>query len=85
MSRHNEDQGEYSTTERSERRRLTSLVHEDEEDNSTCSNAWSEFEKFTDVDGMSKAKCKWCEVTYMASHGTKKLVASFRYLSQPRG
>ncbi|KAK3415408.1 hypothetical protein EUGRSUZ_H01031, partial [Eucalyptus grandis] len=23
---------------------------------------------------MSKAKCKWCEVTYMASHGTKNLL-----------
>ncbi|XP_039169031.1 uncharacterized protein LOC104444289 [Eucalyptus grandis] len=74
MSRHNEDRGEYSTTEQSERSGVTSLVHEDEEDNSTCSNAWSKFEKFTDGDGISKAKCKWCEVTYMASHGTKNLL-----------
>ncbi|KAL3728814.1 hypothetical protein ACJRO7_033401, partial [Eucalyptus globulus] len=82
MSRDNEDREEYSTTEQFERRRVASLVHEDEEDNSTCSKrprkctsiVWSEFEKFIDGDGMKKAKCKWCEVSYTASHGTKKLL-----------
>lgn len=52
MSRDNEDREEYSTTEQFERRRVASLVCEDEKDNSTCSKhsrkcssiVWSEFE-----------------------------------------